>query len=472
MGSAPQYSRRGVLGRAAALGLLAAPGALLSAGCAVGGGLSGDRAVGVPATRNNPLGVDPDASLEVVVFDGGFGDGYARDAEQLYRGSHPGAVVRHTATQDIQPQLQPRFVGGDPPDLIDNSGAKQLDAAALAAAGQLIDLTALLDAPSVDAPATPVRQSLLPGTADRGRFGGREVYALNCAYTVFGLYYSRSLLARHGWEYPATWDDMVRLCAAAKRRGLAGWTYPGSHPNYLTFTFYPFIATLGGAGVLTAMDNLEPGAFRHEAVRAAVAAYHELAAKGYVLQGSSGLDHIRAQTAWTEGKAVFIPNGSWVENEARPTTPPGFRMAVGPNPAPHRTPAAVWAEAGEPYVVPANARNPAGGMELLRIMLGRRSARNFVRLAGSLSCVRGATDGLALPPGLASASALLELAGPHTVVPMLPVWYPTLHRRGIGGALGELMAGRIAPEECLARFQRAADEAAKDSSLRHPRHER
>ncbi|AXI79871.1 N-acetylglucosamine/diacetylchitobiose ABC transporter substrate-binding protein [Peterkaempfera bronchialis] len=466
MGSAAGCNRRGLLKRAAALGLAAVPAAPLLSACALGGAPAAGPARRAPVTPDNPLGVDRAAPLEVVLFDGGFGDGYARDAEALYRTANPGAAVRHTATQDIQPQLQPRFVGGNPPDLIDNSGARQLDLATLAAQGQLLDLTPLLDAPSLDDPAVRVRDTLVAGTAEKGRLGGSALYALNYAFTVYGVYHSRTVLHRHGWQYPATWDGMLRICAAARRKGLAGWTYPGKHPHYLTFTLYPLIAGIGGPQVLRAMDNLEPNAFRHPAVRAAVEAYHELAAKGYVLRGSPGLDHIQAQTAWTEGRALFLPVGSWVENEARATTPADFAMAVAPNPG-SRT---VWAEAGEPFVVPARGRNTAGALELLRIMLGRRSARNFTRQVSSLSCVRGAADGMRLPPGLRSAADLLAAAGPAVVAPMLPVWYRTLHREQIGGTLGELMAGRIGPDECLTRFQRYADETARDSSLRHPRH--
>ncbi|WP_377268976.1 N-acetylglucosamine/diacetylchitobiose ABC transporter substrate-binding protein [Peterkaempfera sp. SMS 1(5)a] len=478
MDAATEYSRRDVLGRAATMGLLAAPAAALLSACAIGGA-GGDSSAGgarrEPATKDNPLGVDRSAPLEVVVFDGGFGDTYARNAEARYRRANPGAAVKHSATQAIQPQLQPRFVAGDPPDLIDNSGAAQMDMATLVAQGQLLDLTPLLDAPSLDDPSRKVRDTLLAGTVEKGQFGGARTYALNYAFTVFGVYHSQKLLDDNGWTYPRTWDEMLKICAQAKKKGLAGWTYAGRHPNYLTFTFYPFVAKIGGPEAIRAMDDLEPGAFRQDAVKAAVEAYYELAAKGYVLKGTPGLDHIQSQTAWTQGQAVFIPDGSWVENEARATTPADFRMAVAPNPAldpasdrmPFET---IWAEAGEPFVVPAKARNTAGAMELLRTMLTRESVQDFSRLVSSLSCVRGATDAVDLAPGLKSGSAMLNAAGPNVVVPMLPVWYSTLNKEQIGGTLGELMAGRIKPDECLSRFQSCADRTARDSSIEHPKH--
>ncbi len=422
----------------------------------------------------SPFGVDARAGLDVVVFDGGLGDRYVVEAEARYRAAFPGAEITHTAVPDIRAALQPRFDAGTPPDLLDNTGPESLPTAALAASGALTDLRPLLAAPSADDPALTVGETLIDGVAQKGRFGGEEVWALNYAYSAFGLWYSEDLLERHGWSLPRTWDEMLALCAAAAKEGIAGWTYPGRYPFYLQWTLYPFIAKIGGPDVLKSIENLEPQAWRQPAVQQAFEAYHELTAKGYVLPGTPELDHTASQTAWTEGKALFIPNGTWVEKEAAATTPPGFRMAVTPPPGldsgdamPFET---IWAQVGEAYVVPRNSANPGGGMELLRLMLTRESARDFSRTSSSLTTVRGAAEGVDLPPGLASASAMAAAAGSHTVAPRTD-WYQTLNREVIAGLIGEMMAGRLAPAETLTRIQRAADATAQDPTVpkyRHP----
>ncbi|MEU8566788.1 N-acetylglucosamine/diacetylchitobiose ABC transporter substrate-binding protein [Streptomyces pathocidini] len=421
----------------------------------------------------NPLGVSESAALEVVVFDGGFGDQYVQDAEAVFSSRFPRAKVEHSAVQDILPVLRPRFDAGNPPDLIDNTGPQSLATADLAGEGLLSDLRTLLDAPSYDDPGTPVADTLIPAVIGKGRFGGEEVWALNYAFTAFGIWYSGSTLARHGWEYPRTWDEMLALCAEAKRKGIAGWTYAGRYPYYLQWTLYPFIAKIGGPEVLKAIDNLEPNAWKHEAVRKAFEAYYELVAKGYVLPGTPELDHTQSQTAWTEGRALFIPNAPWVENEAKDTTPPGFEMAVAPpsgldaaDAMPFET---IWAQAGEAFVVPRAARNPEGGMELLRVMLGKEAARNFAVLVSSLTTVRGALGGADLPSGLASADAMVNAAGQHIVCPRTD-WYQDLNREVIAGLIGEMMADRLKPAEAIARIQRAADDTARDDSVKKYRH--
>ncbi|MFI9238008.1 N-acetylglucosamine/diacetylchitobiose ABC transporter substrate-binding protein [Streptomyces sp. NPDC053079] len=477
MGSTPEFSRRDLIKRAAAIGLIAVP--TMSALSACASGDSGDSGKQVDKGRKsekNPLAVNETAPLDVVIFDGGFGQQYAKDAEAEYQKAFPKSTVKHSATQEIQTQLQPRFNGGTPPDLIDNSGAKQMDMGTLVGKKQLTDLNALLDAPSYDDPSRKVRETLRPGVVEMGQFDGSETWILYYAYTVYGVWYSRTNLQKLDAQYPETWDEMLKVCEAAKKKGIAGWTYAGKHPYYLPFSLYPFIAKIGGVEVLTRIDNLEPNAWKDPAVKSAFEAYYELYKKGYILQGTPGLTHIESQTAWNEGKALFIPNGSWVENESKKTTPKDFQMAVAApssldksgDKLPFGT---LWASGGEPFIVPKNAKNPQGGMELLRTMLGKKSSQNFIKSVSSLTSLNGGTEGLSLPPGLASSQEALTKAGKNVVNPRIQDWYVALQKEKIGvGALGEMMAGRLTPDEAISKIQRYADETAKDSAVKKYKH--
>ncbi|UCM90936.1 N-acetylglucosamine/diacetylchitobiose ABC transporter substrate-binding protein [Streptomyces marincola] len=471
MTSGPYLNRRALIRRSAAAGFLTLPAVGALASCASGGG-DNDTVEREEATDSNPFGVNPDAELEVVIFDGGFGDQYALDAEEIYQGSY--GPVEHVKTTEIQTRLQPRMVQGDPPDVVNNGGADAMDIAALIRNNQVHDLTELLDAPSLDDPSVSVRDTLLPGTVEMGQFGSEAMYRLNYTFNVYGQWYSRTALERLEVEYPRTWDEMIAVCEKAKQEGIAGWTYPGVYPYYFNFTLYPFIAKIGGPDVLRAIDNLEPNAWRHDAVRSAFEAYYELVARGYVLQGSPGLTHEESQGEWNQYRALFIPNGSWVENETAQNTPEDFDMAVGPptgldssDAMPFET---IWASAGEPFFVPADAANVPGGLEFLRIMLGSESARNFTQLVSSLTCVRGAADGLTLPPGLTSAQEILAAAGDNLVIPRMPDWYRQLNNEEIGGAVAAMMAGEMEPDEAITRCQQAADAAARDDSIQKFQH--
>jgi N-acetylglucosamine transport system substrate-binding protein len=210
-------------------------------------------------------------------------------------------------------------------------------------------------------------------------------------------------------------------------------------------------------------------------VKAALEAYYELYKKGYILDGTPGLDHIESQTAWNEGKALFIPNGSWVENEAKKTTPKDFEMRVsapsGLDSGDKMPFGTRWASGGEPFIVPAKAHNPTGGMEQMRIMLSEESSKNFTKQVSSLTSFNGGTDGLSLPPGLNSALKAIGKAGKNIVNPRLQDWYVALQKEKIGVAcLGEMMAGRMTPAETIKKAQKFTDEAREDDSITHYKH--
>ncbi|MFK0119491.1 N-acetylglucosamine/diacetylchitobiose ABC transporter substrate-binding protein [Streptomyces sp. NPDC090994] len=468
--------RRDLIKRATALGLLAVPTMSFLSACASGGGGDDqDKAEAGEKTAENPLGVNNSAQLEFVLFDGGFGKEYAEDAVQVYEKNFPDATVKFSATQKIQSTLQPRFNQGTPPDLIDNSGAEQMDMGVLVGKKQLADLTPLLDAPSYDDPDKKVRDTLRPGIVEMGQFDGDQVWIFYYAYTVYGVWYSQKALDSLDAAYPKTWDEMLALCAKAKKKGMAGWTYAGKYPYYLPFSLYPMIAKVGGVEVLDAIDNLEPNAWKHPAVKACFEAYYELYKKGYVLRGTPGLDHIQSQTAWAKGDALFLPNGSWVENESAKVIPDGFEVTVsapsGLDSSDKLPFGTLWASGGEPFIVPAKAKNGTGGMEQLRIMLSEASSKNFTSKVKSLSAYNGGTDGIELTPGLKSGVAALELAGDNVVNPRLQDWYVKLQKEQIGvGGLGEMMAGRLTPAEAVKKIQGYADDAAKDSSIKHYKH--
>ncbi|MFF5206424.1 N-acetylglucosamine/diacetylchitobiose ABC transporter substrate-binding protein [Streptosporangium sp. NPDC000396] len=458
-------SRRELLRGAAALIAL---GPL--AGCATAGGSpsGGATASAGPVTKDNPLGVVAKDPLEVVIFKGGYGDDYAKFAGRLYTERHAGARITHAGMQNVGQVMQPRLVAGDPPDVIDNTGAGRLDLATLVADKQLRDLTPLLDAPSPDDPAVKVRDTLLPGVVAGGSYDGTP-YVLDFVYTVWGLWYSSSLFAKHGWTYPRTWAEMLTLGDEIKKEGIAPWTYQGKFPEYMNDPLLTMAAKAGGMEMVAAIDNLQPGAWRHEGVKAALEAFAELAGRGHILKGSEALSHTEAQTAWCQGKAAFIPCGSWLESEQAKVTPAGFDMVVGATPRlseSDKLPAgAIQAAASESFVVPAQAKNPAGGQEYLRLLLSRQSVRKFAELTSAMPVVKGALEGLTLSSGLASVGKLVGAAGQDAFAYRFRTWYAPL-AKAVDDATGELLTRRIDPGQWTDRVQKAADAVAKDSTIK------
>nr|PZN43265.1 MAG: carbohydrate ABC transporter, N-acetylglucosamine/diacetylchitobiose-binding protein [Actinomycetota bacterium] len=464
----PGLSRRQLLRAAVGAGV-ALP---FAAACAtpVGGGGGGSQpSVTGTVSAENPLGVPENEPFEVVIFDGGFGDAYARDIHQpLFRTKHPNVEIKHTATKEIAKTLQPRFASGNPPEFVNNSGDNAMDFGALIQDDQIADLTPLLDAPSWDDPNVKVRDTILPSAIEFGSYDG-VFRVLPYANTVWGIWYSTKLFNENGWEVPKTWDEFLALCETIKKSGkCAPFTYAGKHPFYIYETILTLAAKIGGPDVLRNIDNLEDGAWKAEPVLTAATAFAEVGAK-YLMQGTTGLDHIQTQTAHNKYQVAMLPNGSWLENEQKDTTPPDFGYAVFPLPSfsendamPYGT---LHSRPGEEYFVAAKSRNPRAGMEYMRAMLSKQGAGQFTELVSTLTVVKGAAEGRKLSPGLASASAALKAAGDNTVYFRFRQWYAELHDE-VAAATGQLMSGRLTPQAWSERIQRKAEQIKRDDSVK------
>ncbi|WP_019357337.1 N-acetylglucosamine/diacetylchitobiose ABC transporter substrate-binding protein [Streptomyces sp. AA1529] len=462
-------NRRDIV-KATAAGLLAVPALGSLTSCATGGG-EDTKAEKGEKTDKNPLGVKKDAGLQVYVFNGGYDDKYARFVSDMYEKRYTKAEVDQKRTERIATQVQPRIIKGDPPDVVNNSGAEMMSISKLVKNKQVSDVTELLDAPSWDDPDVKVRDTLVPGVVEMGQFGGDACYQLNIAQTVYGIWYSdRMLRDTLEAEYPKTWDDMLALCKKAKKKGLHGWTYPAGHPRYMFFSMYAMFGQAGGRKQLDAFDYLEPNAWKTDAVKQVFEAYEELLAKKYVLTGFDGKNaHIEAQTAWTKGKAVFIPDGSWVENEAKDTTPKDFEMRVGATPSLDKGDAmpfgTLYAPPGEPYIVPAKASNRRGGLEWMRMMYSKKAAVNLFHEVSSMPVVKGAIDGMKLPPGVESAQQAVKAAGDDIVIAFFKEWYADLWRVDFDAVVGKFMNGETSVKEAMSAMQKAADRTAKDPDV-------
>ena len=451
-----QQTRRELFRRAAALGV-SIPA--LNAALAVAPVSAQD--------TSNPLGVDPNAPLDVVIFKGGYGDEYAIYVnENMYKKLYPNAQITYAGIQRLAEQLQPRFVAGEPPDVIDNSGASNLDNAALVAEGQLADLADLMAAPSYDTEGKTFAETLVPGSQETGVFDGKQLL-LNWALSAYGIWYSSTLFEKNGWTYPKTWDEHLALAEEIKGSGMAPWLTTGVHPQYLLEFVFNEMLWKHDPQAMINIDNLEADAWKAPAVTEVLEALYMLADRGYIGEGWEGLDHVQSQNEWLQGKAAFLPCGTWLENEMKDSIPPDFNMVIAPTPSlpGDKIPfEGILAGSGEPFIVPAEGKNVQGGKEWLRLLFSKEGGRKFAELTRSLSVVQGSGEGLDLGTAFASAQESIAAAGENTYVTRYQDWY-TEFGDEVKNQLAELLQMRISIEEFQDTVQEAADFVKDDPSI-------
>ena len=205
----------------------------------------------------------------------------------------------------------------------------------------------------------------------------------------------------------------------------------------------------------------------------------EMVTKGYVLPGSEGLSHLQSQQSFLDGKAAFIPVGTWFESEmSSPPTPgddrepaggrkipPGFELTMlpvwdvtGSDKMPY---GAARTYAGEAWIVPTKAKNPQGGMEFLRAMLSKTGAGKFSELTKAPTVLKGGADAVQGGTALASINNVIKGAGDNTIIVRINDWYVAFDN-GHQGPIGELMAGRMKTDKFMDEMQKLADKIKKD----------
>ncbi|QGH69217.1 N-acetylglucosamine/diacetylchitobiose ABC transporter substrate-binding protein [Pseudactinotalea sp. HY158] len=376
-------SRRSIL-RGAAATAVALPFGVALASCASSGGGSeeptDDATTDGGDTENdptkNPFGVEEGSSIEAVIFDGGYGTDYVSFAGGIVD-KNLGTTTEVKATQKVAQELQPRFVSGDVPDLIDNSGADSIGWNDIR--DRLETLDDVLEANNLE--GKPIKDSLFSGAKDPGTFDGKFV-ALNYVLTVYGVWYSGSLFEENGWDAPATWDDALALGAKAKEQGKYLFTWGKEAATYYLTLAVDGAVREGGDKVRLALENLEPDSWSQPEIQTVFTKMKECVDKGYFMPGGAGTQFTAAQAQWSKDQdAILYPSGSWIENEMKDATAPDFQMRAVPDLSLTANPGGLGlrAEAGEPFCVPSQADNIAGGKEVLRTMLSKEAAVNFAK---------------------------------------------------------------------------------------------
>ncbi|MDR1392662.1 MAG: N-acetylglucosamine/diacetylchitobiose ABC transporter substrate-binding protein [Bifidobacteriaceae bacterium] len=392
-------------------------GALLS--CAAPSSNSGDEPTGGgggEVTADNPFGLAAGTSIDAVVFDGGYHTDYVDFAGEVLKAKFPDVTVKVTATSEINAEMQPRFVGGNPPDLLDNQGAQQIPLASVIES--LATWDDLWEAENYE--GVKISDAVYPGIRETGTYNGRFVQ-VPYVMTAWAFYYSQSLFDENSWTPPKTWDEALTLCESAKAKDLKLFVWGKEAASYWKYLALDSAVKQGGVEIVERIANLEPGAWDDPTLRSVLDKFKQVIDNQCFIPGGSGQQFTQAQAQWSNDKsALLYYTGSWIENEMAQATADNFQMTAWPplvvDEATAALPfAAIDSGADEKFVLPADSANIAGGKELMRAMLSKEAASNFAktRLAPTIVKDTVPADGFG-STALASTVKLISESGEST----------------------------------------------------------
>ncbi|MQA76938.1 MAG: carbohydrate ABC transporter, N-acetylglucosamine/diacetylchitobiose-binding protein [Streptosporangiales bacterium] len=454
--------RRLLQGSLAAAGLASFGGALSA--CATGGGDSGSDKETGDTSSNNPFGVAESSAIEAVIFNGGYAYDYVTFASDLVDKKFK-TKSKITAATQIAQQLQPRFVGGTPPDLVDNSGANQIGFNTIL--DSLEKLDEVFEANNYE--GKKIADTLYPNVKQPGTFDDKFI-AINYVMTVYGVWYSKTLFEENSWTPPKTWDEAIDLGAKAKAKDKYLFVWGKEAATYYLTLAVDSAIKEGGPEVRLALENLEPKCWSHPQIQGVFKAMETCVKQGYFIPGGAGTQFTAAQAKWSKDQqAILYPSGGWIENEMKKATKKGFEMSGFPEmtltDSPQMPYDSLRSAAGEPFIVPTKGKNPAGGKEILRAMLSEDAATNFSKTRLAPTIVKGLVpaDGFG-STALAAQTSMLDAAKANVFNYQFVVYYGMNQDQLV--VWNSFLSGKIDASRLTKGLQEITDKIAKDDSVK------
>lgn len=454
------FNRRTLLGGSLAVA------ALVTAGCAGGtpGAGTATSAAASAGTADNPFNVAKGSTVDAVIFNGGYKTDYVDFAGDI-ASKKMGITVKVSPSTQIAQELQPRFVGGNPPDLVDNSGAGAIGMVSIV--DQLDDLGVVLNANNYE--GKKISDSVYVDPIKKAGTYNGKLAAVNYAMTVYALWYSASLFKDNGWTPPKTWKEAMDLGAKAKEKGKYLFLFGKEAATYYLTTMIGSAIKEGGDQVRLNFEKLDKGCYSQQSVVDVFKAMEDIIKAGYMKPGGSGTQFTAAQAQWSNAQeALLYPSGGWIENEMKSQTKDGFQMTgageLTVTSSPKLPAAALHAEAGEPFIVPTKGKNAAGGKELLRAMLSKDAAANFSKTRLALTVVKDIVpaDGYG-STALKSQADLLAAAGSNTFFWRFIGFYGMNKDNLV--VFNSFLEGKTTADDARKQLQAIVDKVANDPSV-------
>lgn len=412
----------------------------------------------LPGCRIERAEANRGITLEVAVFQGGFGIDWHKQVARDYERMHPDIKVRLWGDPRVDEKIKPRILRRDPPDLANCT----LPVWKLILADKLYPLNETLDSPAYGQPGS-WRQSLIPSVLTEYRYEDR-IYAMPSNFGIWVGWYDRRLFRKHGWEPPRTWSEFTHLCEKIKAAGIAPVAFQGKYPYYAWSTLLALFQRLAPFEKFYAVQDAEPGAFLQPEFIRAASMLQEMSTK-FFQPGAFAMTHTESQLEWVNGRAAIVFCGLWLKNEMKKALPDGFEMdcfAVPIVEGGKGDPNAVYGGGGENFFVFKDARHPKEAADFLKYMVSVEPARRYIQQLATLSPVKGAEKGLDLPSDLEGAVRIQQRAT-RNFNDRLTGLYLEFRTTTMPTHLSALLEGKITPEQFARRM-----EAGMESVRRNP----
>lgn len=203
-------------------------------------------------------------------------------------------------------------------------------------------------------------------------YGDDKSYLLPLKTTPAGFFYNTKLVGKgKKYELPETWDDFFKLGDQCKKDGISLITYPVK--GYFDNTLKAMLAQAGGTDYLKDVLTYKKGVWDKEAGKSVLDKIGKMVSKQYLYKDTVANANAKDgftinQQAVIDGKVLFMPNGDWIVNEMKATTPKDFHWGLMPLPALKKGGDRYVASMTEQIWIPKKAKNSKDAKEFLKFI--------------------------------------------------------------------------------------------------------
>ncbi len=332
-------------------------------------------------------------TIKVAAIETAYGSQVWADVAAAFE-AETGIKVELTTDKNLEDVLSGPMQNGEFPDVVHLATGRPAGLTEqLVKANALHPLTNMLSL-TIPGEETVVADKIAGGFTDNNivaPYGDGVTYMAPMFYSPCGLFYNAKLFEEKGWSVPTTWDEMWALGDLAAAEGISLFTYPTA--GYYDAFMFALMNAIGGPEFFNAITTYQEGAWDSEDGQTLLSILDKLATYTHpsTAAQANNQDFTKNQQMAMDGRALFMPNGTWITGEMADyaATLENFAWGMTAVPAAGEAPYSFcWFEQAW---IPAGAEHIAEAEQFVAFLYSDKAAAIFAS-AGAMQPILGIAD--------------------------------------------------------------------------------
>lgn len=396
-------------------------------------------------------------TLELQIFTGGYGSECWEYAIDAFQKLQPSLEINAHLDANVNAQMKTRWAKDNPPDFVLLDGTN-MPKSTWMEEGKLRDLSDLYKNGRVYGTATKIADQIKSGLVTTYKSTGK-ILEMPVLLSTYGMWYDQTYLSGKGWSVPKNYTELTPFCKTVKGAGTYPLIYTGQYSGYLVWgMLMPAVASEAAASkdmqfFYDIANAASESVWADARFKKVLTKIKTLADAGYFDPSGLSMNHITSQAAWLKHNAVLIPNGLWLENEMKDSTPADFKMRYYPSVLQDKDQPTCVIASSTTVGISAKAKNPKAAEAFLRFLYTDESARKFAELCAVPSAARTDMSSAKLTDAAKQVNDMINSSQVELVAKGSTTWGSV--DATINQCINKLISGSMTVDKMIEELQKA-----------------